>query len=295
MRSRWPLYSGLSLLILLLAGRPAGAQDNYEVGPEDILAISVLAQPGMTGDFTIDRDGMLTFPALGKIKASGMTATEFERKLTTLLADGYVKRPQLSVTVKEYKSQRVLVTGAIPKPGPYALKGDRSVRAFLGDLGNLGPDAGHEIIVTRPPAVLPVDGSEPRPALGEIPTDVDAGLLQQAPAQVPGAQLFTLSLQKAMAGDPEHNILLQAGDTIFFPKARQIYISGQVGRAGPYRYQEGMTILQALTLAGGVGPRGAAGRVKIVRIVDGEKREIKPKPTDTVQPEDTIVVPERFF
>ncbi len=293
MRSRWPLPSLLSLLLLLLAVRQAVAEDNYEVGPEDILAISVLAQPAMTGDFTIDRDGMLTFPALGKIKASGMTATEFERKLTTLLADGYVKRPQLSVTVKEYKSQRVLVTGAIPKPGPYALKGDRSARAFLGELGNLGPDAGHEIIVTRPPAVLPVDGSEPRAALGEIPTDVDNPLLQQA--EVPGAHVFTLSLQKAMAGDPEHNILLQAGDTIFFPKARQIYISGQVGRAGPYRYQEGMTILQALTLAGGVGPRGAAGRVKIVRIVDGEKQEIKPKPTDTVQPEDTLVVPERFF
>jgi len=294
MRSPRSLVSLLSLLILFCAAQRAVAQDNYEVGPEDVLAISVLAQPGMTGDFTIERDGMLTFPALGKIKASGMTATEFERKLTTLLADGYVKRPQVSVTVKDYKSQRVLVTGAIPKPGPYALKGDRSVRAFLGDLGNLGPDAGHEIIVTRPPAVLPVDGSEPRPALGEIPTDVDLGMLQP-PAAVPGAHVFTLSLQKAMAGDPEHNILLQTGDTIFFPKARQIYISGQVARAGPYRYQEGMTILQALTLAGGVGPRGAAGRVKIVRIVDGEKKEIKPKSTDLVEPEDTIVVPERFF
>jgi len=88
MRSPRSLVSLLSLLILFCAAQRAVAQDNYEVGPEDVLAISVLAQPGMTGDFTIERDGMLTFPALGKIKASGMTATEFERKLTTLLASG---------------------------------------------------------------------------------------------------------------------------------------------------------------------------------------------------------------
>ncbi len=290
-----PFISLVSLLVLLLGAGPVLAEDNYEVGPDDILGIAVQGQAVMTADFTIDRDGMLTFPALGKIKASGMTATEFERKLTTLLTDGYVKKPQVSVTVKEYKSQRVLVTGAVTKPGLFALKGDRSVRAFLGELGSLGSDSGHEILVTRPPAVLPAEGGEPQPLPSEIPTDTDPSMLQQAPPQIPDAQVFTLSLQKAMAGDPEHNMLLQAGDTIFFPKARQIYISGQVGRAGPYRYQEGMTILQALTLAGGVGPRGAAGRVKIVRIVDGEKKEFKPKPTDTVEPEDTIVVPERFF
>jgi polysaccharide export outer membrane protein len=90
-------------------------------------------------------------------------------------------------------------------------------------------------------------------------------------------------------------VLLQAGDTVYFPRAAQIYITGSVSRPGPYKYQVGMTLLQALTLAGGVTDRGAAGRTKIVRIVDGKKKETKAKPTDLVLPEDLIQVPERFF
>jgi len=74
-----------------------------------------------------------------------------------------------------------------------------------------------------------------------------------------------------------------------------VYVMGSVSRPGPYRFQEGMTVLQALTLAGGVTERGSSGRAKFVRIVDGKKVETKARPTDPVQPEDTLYVPERFF
>jgi len=93
----------------------------------------------MTGDFSVDSEGMMAFPVLGKIKASEMSTKELERKLTTLLADGYLKRPQVSVAVQEYKSQRVFVTGEVLKPGPYALKADRSLLALVSDLGGLTP------------------------------------------------------------------------------------------------------------------------------------------------------------
>ena len=56
----------------------------------------------MTGNFTVDAEGMVSFPILGKIKAAEHTPLELERKLTTLLADGYLKRPQVTVTVAEY-------------------------------------------------------------------------------------------------------------------------------------------------------------------------------------------------
>ncbi len=292
--------SSALLLALLLSVAVVHGEDNYEIGSDDTLNVVVLGQTDMTADFPVDRDGMVTFPALGKIKASGMTPQEFERKLTTLLADGYIKKPQVSVKVKEYKSQQVFVTGAVSKGGLYPLKGDRSLRALLSDLGTLGNDAGHEVIITRPPKVVPVEGGEPQPVAlpTEILSDSDpnaAAQPVQPPPDIPGSQVFHAIIEKAQAGDPENNLLLESGDTVFFPKARQVYITGQVGRAGPVRYQAGMTVLQALTLAGGVGPRGAGGRTKIVRVVDGEKKEFKPALTDVVEPEDTIVVPERFF
>ena len=77
------------------ASRPAAAQGDYEIGPRDIVHLVVIGQDSLTGDFAVDPDGMLTLPLLGKVKAADLTPRELERKLTTLLADGYLKRPQL--------------------------------------------------------------------------------------------------------------------------------------------------------------------------------------------------------
>ena len=79
------------------------------------------------------------------------------------------------------------------------------------------------------------------------------------------------------------------------PKAAQVYVTGSVARPGPYRYQEGMTVLQVVTLAGGVTERGSSGRIKIVRVVGGKKAGVQGQAVGPVGPEDTLVVPERFF
>jgi protein involved in polysaccharide export with SLBB domain len=80
------------------------------------------------------------------------------------------------------------------------------------------------------------------------------------------------------------------------PRAQSIYVFGQVKNPGAYAMQQtNTTVLQALSLAGGVSDRGTTSRIKIVRIVNGEKRELKVKLTDVVQPGDTVIVSERFF
>jgi polysaccharide export outer membrane protein len=292
------------LVLVLLGSLPAQA-DDYEIGQGDVVQITVLGQAEMTGNFSVDSEGMMAFPVLGKVKASGMSTKELERKLTTLLADGYLKRPQVSVAMQEFKSQRVFVTGEVLKPGPYALKVDRSLLALVSDLGGFTANAGHEIVVIRPPVggglpVLPLGGAAPEaPA---PPADAADPAAPSAPPpaagmtfDVPGAEVFRVSVIELQSGNPERNILLQAGDTVYVPRAAQVYISGSVARPGPIRFQEGMTLLQALTVAGGVTERGSQGRAKVLRTVEGKKQEVKIKLTDLVQPEDTIIVPERFF
>ena len=91
------------------------------------------------------------------------------------------------------------------------------------------------------------------------------------------------------------NIELRDGDTIFVPRAETAYVFGQVKNPGAYAVQKDTTVLQALSLAGGVTENGAMNRVRIVRIVAGGKKEIKVGLTDTVKPGDTIIVPERYF
>ena len=89
---------------------------------------------------------------------------------------------------------------------------------------------------------------------------------------------------------------LRNGDTIFVLRAESVYVFGQVRNPGAYSIrQKQTTVLQALSLAGGVTDRGSMGRFHIVRIVGGKKEEIKVELTDFIQPRDTIVVPERFF
>ena len=93
----------------------------------------------------------------------------------------------------------------------------------------------------------------------------------------------------------KQNIELRDGDTIFVPRAESAYVFGQVKTPGAYAIQKDTTVLQALSLAGGVTENGAMNRIKIVRMVNGEKKELKVKLTDLVKPGDTIIVPERYF
>jgi len=263
--------------------------EEYEIGASDVLRIVVLGQPEMSGDFSVETDGLLSFPLLGKVKASEMSARDLEKKLIALLSDGYLKRPQISVLVKEYRSQRVFVTGAVDRPGPYALKSDRSLFALLADLGNLSPDAGREVTVTRSPRRPSV------PRMADLPPEQVVVRSDPPVEPVPTPEVIHVNLQDLQSASSDKNLVLRAGDTVMVPRAPQIYVSGHVVRPGPYRYVEGSTVLQMLNQAGGVTDRGSSGRVKIVRIVDGKKVETKANPTDIVQPEDMLVVPERFF
>jgi polysaccharide export outer membrane protein len=310
----------LAALVVLAASIPALAfAADYEIGPGDVLKVVVLGQAEMTGSFTVGPDGLVGFPILGKVKASENTTLELERKLTILLADGILKRPQVTVTVGEYGSQKVFVTGEVLRPGQYPLKSDRTLLALLGDVGGLGPNAGHEVIVVRPPAgnpglsgpAVPLSltdapgsgaapaGASPVPETAPTATGTDPAVpasgIPGLPFLAPGSEVFHISLLELQSGNPEKNIALRAGDTVYFPKAAQVYVMGSVARPGSYRYQEGMTVMQALTLAGGATERGSGGRTKVIRNVNGKKVERKAKATELVLPEDTLVVPERFF
>jgi polysaccharide export outer membrane protein len=272
----------MGALVLALLLWQGTLVSSYAIGPDDLIHVTVIGQADLTGDFPVDREGMLVFPVLGKIKASGLAAAELERKLTTLLADGYVKRPQVSVTVREYRSQKVFVTGQVARPGTYALRADRTVRAVLGDAGNLTAEAGHEVVVIRPR----------QPGVELPPLDADQ---MAAPEAIPDAEVFRIALRDIQSATPAGDFMLRAGDTVSVPKAALVFINGHVARQGSYRYEEGLTVLQAITLAGGLTERGSNKRIKVLRTVDGRASEVKAKLTDPVLPGDTIVVPERFF
>jgi polysaccharide export outer membrane protein len=276
-----PRFVGLTVLLTIgtawLAATAAAEQSDRIVSPRDQLTITVFNEPTLTGKYIVDVDGTFEFPLVGRLKAGALRAREIEMQLTKLLANGYIKNPQVTVLIEQDASQRVFVMGEVRAPGPYQFAGELSLIEALARAGSTATTAAPQILVIRP--AHDADNSGPI-----LPTD-------KADAEVIRINLSDLQ----SGGLTRSNITLHDGDTVFVPRAQLVYISGQVRSPGAYPVEPGMTLLQALSLAGGVTDKGAAGRSKVIRDVNGKKKEIKLKLTDVVKPGDTIVVPDRFF
>jgi polysaccharide export outer membrane protein len=259
-------------------GKPDQARAEYLIGPQDVLTVTVWDSPDLSGKFTVETDGSFTFPLIGRVKAGGLTLRQFEAELKKKLSDGYFKNPQVSVAVDSYRSQRIFIVGEVRNPGTYQLTGDMTLIEAIARAGSTTPGAAPEAIVVRAPAGRVADG----PTLpGQRPNEAD---------------IEKVNLRDLQRGVLSQNVALRDGDTIFVPRAESIYVFGHVKSPGAYALQSvETTVLQALSLAGGVTDRGATNRIKIMRVVKGEKVEIKVKLTDLVQPGDTIVVPEKYF
>jgi polysaccharide export outer membrane protein len=256
----------LFLALMLAVAGTAAAQTDYVIGPQDVLTITVFGEADFSGKYTVEQDGTFTFPQLGRIKAGGATLRGLEQDLKKQLADGYLRNPQVAVAVENYRSQKILILGEVRSPGEYQLTGEMTLLAALVRAGSTTPAAGHEALIVR------------AKKSGEDSSDV-----------------LHVDLNELQGGNLALNLVLQDGDTINVPKAQSVFVSGQVKNPGAYAVDPGTTVLQLLSLAGGITDRGSDGRVRIQRTVNGKKTEINAKLTDPVKPGDTIIVRERFF
>ena len=245
------------------------AQTDYVVGSQDVLMITVFGEAELTGKYTVEQDGTFTFPQIGRVKAGGATLRGLEQELKTKLADGFLKNPQVAVAIENYRSQRILVIGEVRNPGEYQLNGEMTLLSALARAGSTTTTAGREATIVRPKR-----NAKP----GEEPSEV-----------------VKVDLTALQAGNMTLNVLLQDGDTVNVPKAQSVFVTGQVKSPGAYGVEPGATVLQVLSLAGGLTDRGSDNRIRLQRTENGKKLDIAAKLTDVVKPGDTIIVRERFF
>ena len=109
------------------------------------------------------------------------------------------------------------------------------------------------------------------------------------------SEVRRVNMRDIESGRMSQNVAIRDGDTIFVPKAERFFVVGLVRNPGSYALEANMTVLQALSLAGGVTERGSNRRLRVTRVVDGKRRELDVKPTDLVQPGDTITVRQRLL
>lgn len=257
-----------------IAHTQAQVAGDYVIGPHDVLAIQVFDQADLGGRYTVEADGTFSFPLIGRVQAAGLTLRGFEGELRKKLADGYFRNPQVTVAVEQYRSQRIFVMGEVRNPGSVPLSGGMTLIEALARAGSTLPSASGEVAIVR---------GAPGQKSGQANIAAD------------GPDIVRASIRDLEGGAMKQNIQLHDGDTIFVPRAESAYVFGQVRSPGAYSIQKDTTVLQALALAGGVTENGAMNRIKIVRLVNGKKVEVKVKESDLVKPGDTIIVPERYF
>jgi polysaccharide export outer membrane protein len=261
------------------APQPATPPTAYVVGPNDVLGIKVLGEADLTGTYAVDTDGTIRFPFLDRVPVGGKSVQEIEFALTKLLSEGFLNRPQVSVVITSYRSRSIYVLGEVRNPAKYNIEGQTTLLEVIAQAGSFTPNAAQTINVLRYKDGL---------------TGVAAGA-PVVPGDPRGAEILRITQQDLREGRLQANIILQDGDTIFVPTAEKFYVMGFVKQPGQFVLVPGMTVRQAISVAGGLTERGSDRRIKIIRKVNGKDVELDAEMSDLVKPDDTIRVPQRLI
>jgi polysaccharide export outer membrane protein len=282
----------------------AGIQQEYFLGPGDVLDVSIYAleEPGQTTHLnrTVGKEGTISLPWVGDVPIQGLTLRQLEERIRAAYANRFIKNPQISIEIKDHRSVAVVVTGAVRTPGVYYLTASQStVLEILAMAGGLKDDASDDIFVIRagvsslPPAALSTNAPAEAGA-----QEIDPSLLATGTAMVP------VDLKQLIDNsDLRQNVDVRGGDIVAVRSVARsfVYVLGYVARPGAYemRGSEDIDALRAVALAGGLLPTARAENSFVVRettngqsilAVDLVQVAHGAKPSLVMEPGDTLVV-----
>ena len=260
---------------------------SYILGPGDILTVWALGADEISNKpYTVLPDGYLDLPLVGRVLAGGKSVEELKKELRHSLSE-YFHDPKVSVTVTDFRSQPVSVLGSVNEPGVHQLQGGKSLLEVLSLAGGTAQEADSSVIITR------------HVEWGPIPVPDSK---KDASGKFYVAKVDLESV--AQAKSPQNNIRIYPNDVIEVPKARMIYVLGEVSKPGGYvlHQDENVSAVQALSMAGGPTPYGATKNAKLLRVVDNSterketpidlKRVLQGKGGDSLlQPQDILYIP----
>ncbi len=237
------------------------------LGPGDSVNFQVFGQPDMTTTVNVSDDGTVRVPLVGSVQVNGASPAEASQRIEKALRDGkFLNDPHVTLTVLLSRSQRVSVSGQVAKPGLYPIETNTTIVDLLAMAGGELETGSEQIYVLRADA---------------------SGVVQRYPINLRGLD----DVKKAIPTQALHG-----GDSIFVPKAETFYIYGEVTQPNKYRIEPDMTVVEAISRAGGITPRGSEHRIDIKRRgPNGTYVNIHAKLSELVQPDDVIHVKESIF
>ena len=235
-------------------------RSTYLLGPEDELSLSapeLEVLPGKT--VRVDGEGDLQVPMVGRVHVAGLTVQQSEQELNKRLKT-YIKDPQVAIDVKELRSQPASVLGAVNSPGIHQVQGHKTLMEMISMAGGVRQDAGYSIRITR---------------------EMDWGCIPLSNSTIDASGRFSVAqvnLQSIMdAKTPEENIQILPHDVITVPKAEMVFVTGEVKKSGGFILGEhqSMSVLQAVSLAEGLGQTADKKHAKILRLNPGADQRVE--------------------
>lgn len=219
------LFVWIAALLLL---SPAGlyAQE-YELGEGDLLKITVYDNADLTTEARVSGEGKITVPLIGEVHVKSLTATAIGKKLAALFADGYIKNPQVSIFILEYKSKKVTALGEFTRPGLIELRGNSTLMEVISNAGGITLNAGETLYIQR----NIVKGNRERK--NDITIAVDLTKLLEG-------------------GDTASNVPVLDGDSIYVPRAAKATVLGEFTKPGLIPLRGNSTLLEVISSAGGI-------------------------------------------
>ena len=272
--------------VLLPTSTPSSSNSlsSYRLGAGDEFTVMAAHADELNNKtFRISLTGEVSFPdKVGTIHVAGMTLQELQAEIAKRLSET-IRHPEVTINIKEYKSQPVSVLGEVAKPGIYQLEGNKSLFEVMSMVGGPNPQASRIIIRRR----------------------LEVGTIPHTSATVDGD--FSVAEIGIMAvtnlARPQDNIQVLANDIITVPRAELVYVLGEVKRPGGFALIEkrNITVLDLLVRAEGPLPNAKQSDAKIIRQVAGASNieipvnlrdVLKSKTNLVMQPDDILYVPD---
>ena len=260
---------------------------DYKVNPMDVISVTIFDEPELSREnLRVSSRGKISLPLLGELSVTGLSPRKIEQLVQIRYRqENILKHPQVSVHIKEFKGRRVLVLGAVNNPGSHFKEGNERLAEMLAKAGGIKFDADGDVAANKIRILRTVE----------------------VPGKPKQRVSMEIDLDSLTRGDhPEYNMVMLAGDVIYVPEAARFFVTGEVKNPGYYKIKDKpISVVEALTMAGGLTRIAAGNRTRLVRYQDGKEVTIKVPVEDILdgdkkkdiilRPNDVIVVPQSFF
>ena len=301
----------------------AGAESIYTLNVGDLIKVTVLHEESLTLETRVAENGSISYPVLGEVQVAGKTTREVEAIIRTALASGFLVNPHVSVNIVAFRP--FYIAGEVKSPGAYPYQPVLTVEKAISIAGGRTDKASDNYFVIResdatrkatsvtshspvsPGDEITVENSGEIMVVGEVRAPgvypYKSGLTVEKAIAIAGgrtekasdsAVIKRGSLSTSIAESELSHTLVASEDQIVIQNAGEIMVGGEVRQPGVYPYVRGLSVLKAITLAGGPTER-ASKTIVVIHEKDPNHEPVEVGLFEPVLPGDIITIEESFF